>query len=37
MTMIVRLFVRRLFHDHDSASIWSENLDSASIWSETLS
>ena len=40
MSMKVRIFGQRLFHEHDSASIWSETLyehASASIWSETLS
>ena len=37
MSMIVRVYGRRLLYEHDSASIWSETLDSASIWSETLS
>ena len=29
MNMIVRVFGQRLFHEHDSASIWSDALSSA--------
>ena len=36
MNMVVRVFGQRLFHEHDSASTWSEAL-SVSIWSEALS
>ena len=40
MSMIVRVFGRSIFHEHDSASIWSETLfhetDSWINWSETL-
>ena len=40
MSMIVQVLGMGLFHEHNSASIWSRlfhDHDTASIWLETLS